>query len=365
VTPANPTTTAVTTTPIATKPGTSGPVEKALDVQAATAWTDTGIILKPGDKVSISSDGNLKFAEGVATPEGLPRTWRDVVRSLPLNAAGTGALIARIGDDPAVVPFLVGTKKEFVVSRPGRLFLGLNLGENERLDGGFKAKVQVTQPANGAEAKAADLKFDTKLFDEVPRRISDQAGGKGDMVNFILIGTVDQVKEAFASGGWVAVDKTKSDAVMHAILATVQKQSYLEMPMSELYLFGRPQDFGFARAEPVSVVQTRHHLRVWKAPFQLEGQDVWIGAATHDMGFEKDQRNGSVTHKIDPNVDLERDFVGASLTEGGAVLASSYNLPKDPIQEAKTATGGSFHSDGRVLVMQLRGAPNNANNVGH
>src|SRR3954463_6859546 len=82
VAPTSPTSTPVATTPVTTKPGASGPVEKALDVQAATAWTDTGIILKPGDKVSISGDGNLKFAEGVATPEGLPRTWRDVVRSL-------------------------------------------------------------------------------------------------------------------------------------------------------------------------------------------------------------------------------------------------------------------------------------------
>ena len=34
--------------------------------------------------------------------------------------------------------------------------------------------------------------------------------------------------------------------------------------------------------------------------------DVWVGAGTHDIGFEKDQRNGKVTHKIDPAVDGER-----------------------------------------------------------
>lgn len=111
-----------------------------------------------------------------------------------------------------------------------------------------------------------------------------------------------------------------------------------------------------ARAEPISVVQTRHHLRIWKAPFQIGGQDVWVGAATHDLGFEKDQRNGDVTHHIDPNVDDERDFVKASLTDGGGVAASTYALPKDPIKEAKTATGGSFHSEGKLVVMQLRGA---------
>jgi hypothetical protein len=176
------------------------------------------------------------------------------------------------------------------------------------------------------------------------------------MVNFVMVGPEASVKDAFAAGGWVMVDRTKEEAALHAVLSTIQKQTYLEMPMSELYLFGRPQDFGFARAEPLAVVQERHHLRVWKAPFQYNGQDVWVGAATHDIGFEKDQRNNGVTHKIDPNVDLERDFVRTSLSEGGGVDAETYVLPKDPVQDAKTATGGSFHSDGRVLILQLRPA---------
>jgi hypothetical protein len=124
--------------------------------------------------------------------------------------------------------------------------------------------------------------------------------------------------------------------------------------MSELYLFGRAQDFGYARADPVAVIATRHHLRLWKAPFEVDGQTVWAGAATHDMGFEEDQRNGKITHKIDPAVDDERAFVASSLQETGQVLGESYLEPADPVQEARTATGGSFHSDGRVLVIALR-----------
>src|SRR5207248_917414 len=82
--------------------------------------------------------------------------------------------------------------------------------------------------------------------------------------------------------------------------------SYLTMPMSQLFLFGRPQDYGWARAEPISVVRSRNHLRIWKAPFQVNGETLWIGAATHDIGFERDQRNNGITHKIDPDIDLDR-----------------------------------------------------------
>lgn len=333
------------------------PGAKELNVAASGGWVDSGISVKPGDKVTVTGSGSLQFQQsGITGPEGLARTWRDVMQALPLNSAGRGALIARIGNDQAVVPFLVGTKKEFTVTQPGRLYLGVNLANGESLDGNYKAIIHVTPAEAVNQAKPMELKFDPALLAQIPRRVTDASGGLGDMVNFVLIGSQQQVLDAFAKGGWVQVDRTKGEAVAHAILSTLQKQSYLEMPMSELYLFGRPQDYGMARAEPISVVQTRHHLRIWKAPFQINGQDVWVGSATHDMGFEKDQRNGDVTHHIDPNVDDERDFVKSSLTDGGGVAASTYAMPSNPVKDAKTATGGSFHSDGRVVVMQLTDA---------
>src|SRR3954466_8002406 len=139
----------------AKQPLVSKSFSKQLDVSATTDWTDTGADVQPGDKVIISSEGQLKFLEGMAGPEGMTRTWRGGVRTLPLNSAGTGALIGRIGDDPAVVPFLIGQKKEFTATRPGRLFLGINLGANERLNGAFKAAIQITPPDKAA-AQTAD-----------------------------------------------------------------------------------------------------------------------------------------------------------------------------------------------------------------
>jgi hypothetical protein len=133
----------------------------------------------------------------------------------------------------------------------------------------------------------------------------------------------------------------------------LSKESYLTMPMSPLYLFGRAQDFGWAHAEPIAVVASRNHLRIWKAPFTAKGQTVWVGAATHDIGFEKDQRNDNLTHKIDPDIDLERKYVEKTLSGTGLVDQVSHFLPNHPVKEAKTATGGSFHSNGEVLVLKL------------
>ena len=95
-------------------------------------------------------------------------------------------------------------------------------------------------------------------------------------------------------------------------------------------------------------------MRIWKSEETFEGRPVYVGSCTHDIGFEKDQRNNGVTHKIDPNIDLERDYLKETLTSTGLVASSTYLEPKDAVKDAKTATGGTINTDGKVLVLLLR-----------
>jgi len=250
----------------------------------------------------------------------------------------------------------------------------LNTAAQTWLSGQFGMK-SATQPAAstsategaGAAATAAvpslpalklsNSPLDSKLREDInalPRRVNDQFKNQGDMVNFVIIGNLQKVQDALTAADWHVADKDVKESVLKAALETYQKKAYLAMPMSELYLFGRVQDFGYEQAEPYAVVASRHHFRIWKAPFQWNGQDVWAGAGTHDVGFEKDQRNGKVTHKIDPAVDGERDNIGASLQKTDKIKTLTYYLPPDPVQDARNATGGGYHSDGRILVIQLQ-----------
>jgi hypothetical protein len=377
-----------------------------LDVTGSQLWTDTGVDVALGQSLSITATGSLQFADGSsAAPQGAARGWKDLLRSLPVNSAGRGALIGRIGSDDAAQPFLVGAQFTVKVRVPGRLFLGFDGTSSDTAQGSFHATIQISGSASPAPASAStpatptaasttnltsvsttassaypastssaapgnDASSSTAasssssdaaiaatlpkdLFSQVPRRITDKDGNVGDMVNFLLIGSEDQVKATFQAAGWVQVDRDVKDAILEGFVTSLSKQAYLTMPMSQLYLFGRPQDYGFAHAEPLKVVTTRHHLRVWKSTLTIGGAPVWVGAATHDMGLERDQRNGKLTHHIDPNVDDERSFVERSLTESGYVSQHTHVLPPDPIQDAKTATGGGFHSNGEVLLMWL------------
>lgn len=325
---------------------------REVDIAATQPWTDTGIDLVAGDRVIVESAGQIKYQAQFAGPEGLKRSWMDLTRSLPVNGAGAGSLVGRIGSDDAAIPFAIGARKEAVARRAGHLFLGLNQAANEAGEGSFHAKVQVF--AAGTPAPVTAAKVSPDVLQQIPRRIGDLQGNPGDMVNFMIIGSQAALAKTYADAGWMLADKDKKQAVFHALTATLEKEAYLAMPMSPLYLFGRVQDSGYEHAEPVQMVQQRHHLRIWKAPLQIEGSDVWVGAATHDIGFEKDQRNNGLTHKIDPDIDKEREYLGETLDATGEVAVLSHVTPSDPLKEAHTATGGSFHSDGQLLVIQLR-----------
>ena len=189
--------------------------------------------------------------------------------------------------------------------------------------------------------------------------MTDQAapgGNEGDLVNFVLVGNEKQVTNAFKAAGWVLPDKTNQDAVVSALIATLQKQAYVTVPMSTLFLFGRGQDYGYARAEAVKVIGERDHFRIWKTPFKgPKGETLWAGAGTHDIGIEKDQRKeNAITHKIDPAVDGERDFIAATLQQAGLVQATGYLDRPKQIKQTKTATGGEIKTDGRTLVIVLK-----------
>ena len=320
-------------------------------------WMDTGVMVTPPDHLNFTATGSLALADGrSAPPDGLTRGWRDLIRVYPSNTANSGALIGRVGDGDAAVPFLIGAGKDVDVSATGHLFLRFNLSSDLSGAGSLTVKMKLSRQEAQKSISAPDLAslLSPQLFATIPRRVGDLAGNPGDMVNFALIGGQDQVTKGFAAAGWVQVDQTTQDAVLHGLIATLSHEAYTEMPMSTLYLFGRSQDLSFARAAPLEVAAIRHHLRVWKTTELVGGEPLWVGSATHDNGFEKDQRTGGVTHHIDANVDQERDFLEQSFSAAGVLAGAAYVTPANPLTTAKTATGGSFESDGRIVVMDLR-----------
>ena len=304
-----------------------------LTVEGTSQWMDTKIDLRAGEKLQITGSGTVTYPANPSSkttapqtfgPDGLTRGWQDLIHEYAVTSGGHGALVGRLGSSDAAQPFLAGSNLVYTAPVAGRLFLGINqsLKDAGTASGSFTVKIEVLDPGTGATdaaavggpAEASISGITPALLAKLPRRVNDAQGNPGDMVNILIVGTEDQVVNAFTTAGWVHVDSSVQGTVVNALLDSFAKKDYLTMPMSTLMLFNRPQDYGFAHAEPVRVAMTRNHLRVWKSPYTVDGRQLWCVAATHDIGFERDQRNNGVTHKIDPAIDGEREYVNGTLS---------------------------------------------------
>jgi len=354
---------------LAAPPDKSAAISKSsrpyiFDVDPSKPWNDTKIDLHLGEKLRLEASVVVGYHHGKEFgPDGQQRRFGDIVRNYALPDAGHGALIGRVGAGEGVQPLLIGESLEFEAPVAGRLYLGLNQSakDAENASGNFHVKIEtagaatalpagLVRPAIGAIAAISHT-----LFDELPRRVTDHGGKLGDMVNVLLIGYKDQVLDIFKGAGWVEVDSSVEGTVLSALSDTLARKDYLTLPMSKLYLFGRSQDYGLVHAQPVKVAKSRHHLRLWKSTYEIDGRPLWCVAATRDIGFERDKRFKILpTHKIDPNVDEEREYVNATLSSTGLVAESAHIKPSQPVTDARTASGEEFHSDGQELVVVLR-----------
>ena len=351
--------------PVTAAASAAGPekrISKNFTLKGDSDWIDTGIDVASGEHVVATAKGTMRYANAKEDngPDGLPRGFKDLLRILPFNAAGRGALIGRVGDAEVAQPFLLGAFHDVAIPVGGRLSITINQSKSDTGDGSYNVRIEIIATDKNSSATFTVAKsvtalpgVDDSLFEKIPRRIADKAGNPGDMVNFLILGSETAMQNVFTAAGWVKVDSDVQNTILHGLVSSLAKESYLTMPMSQLYLFGRSQDYGWAHAEPIDVVRSRNHLRLWKAAFTVNSETLWVGAATHDIGFERDERNNGLTHKIDPDIDLERDYVEKTLCGTGLVTQVFHFLPRNPMQGANTATGGSFHSNGQVLILKL------------
>ena len=96
-----------------------------ITVQANQPWTATGITVRKGQTVTLSTSGEIQLSANVndvAGPGG-SKTGRTAANA-PFPKAPAGALIGRIGPNGGI--FSIGASTSFVMPADGVLFLGIN-----------------------------------------------------------------------------------------------------------------------------------------------------------------------------------------------------------------------------------------------
>ncbi len=192
-------------------------------------------------------------------------------------------------------------------------------------------------------------------FPAYPKITHTQSGANGDPINVLFVGRKDQIRQSFHQAGWLIPDPITPQTSAKIAADSLAHRSYPTAPVSNLYVFGRVQDLAFEK--PTNDVQNRGHIRIWQTGALINGQSVWVGAASYDSGIELSSTNHLPTHHIAPTVDLERNTVGADLEKTGLVKEESYGAFTPPILYARNGGGDYYASDGDVLVINYTQAP--------
>lgn len=186
----------------------------------------------------------------------------------------------------------------------------------------------------------------------LPKRTTTRHHTKGDPINIAIVGTEAELDAAMHAAGWVVADRATRASDIAIAKSVLLDRPDSTAPVSQLYLFSRPQDFAFER-EVGGSARSRHHVRFWLADgVQHDNRPVWMGDATFDLraGVTRDLHP---THHIAPDVDQERDTLVANLTAARQV-ATVFTVSGMGIRvESHNGEGDRFDTDGEIDVMVL------------
>ena len=183
----------------------------------------------------------------------------------------------------------------------------------------------------------------------VPQAVNRAGTRTGDPINLVFLGTGPELDAAFEAAGWELAGRGTAKALAKEITAILLGRRSYEAPVSTEYFEGRPQDVAWELSGPTARI--RHHLRIWLLD-SIAG--VWVGSAIKDVGVLVRPFTGTATHRVDPDADVERDFIVSALAASGcADLVDFIPLP-GAVRSGRDISRQTFFTDGRAAVVRLR-----------
>lgn len=203
-----------------------------------------------------------------------------------------------------------------------------------------------------------------EALENLPCCTVDKDGeNQGDPLNLVLIGEPRDIYYAVLRAAWDETEVVSAESGWKTAMSFLTGGEYRYSPVSSLYLFGRSQDVALQKIR--DNIHERNHFRIWLAPMSFNGQSVWIGQISRDIGV-RFTRKTITTHKIDPDVDETREYlvenlaynqVIAKIAYVGGVGAASIDEPRSNL------TGDPYYTDGLRVVLWFSRDPVDLDNI--
>lgn len=181
----------------------------------------------------------------------------------------------------------------------------------------------------------------------------------GDPLNLVVVGDTNDIVPAMVRRGWRATEVIWSAAIRRTINSFLRGERYLYSPISPLYVFGRKQDVGWQKAR--ATINERNHMRFWLSPIRFQGQKVFVGQISRDIGVKFTLKSPTIsTHVIDPDVDEARRYFVEDMAYSQALARHGYVegvgvVP--PQKPKKNLVGDPYYTDGLRVVLFFDSRP--------
>jgi len=200
----------------------------------------------------------------------------------------------------------------------------------------------------------------------LPCCVTNKDGDRnGDPLNLVVVGGFDDVLPAFVRRGWRPTEQKWTGSITKMITSGLSGERYAYAPISDLYFFGRAQDFALQKAR--DTIHQRNHLRLWLSSMRYLGKQVWVGQISRDIGSRLTLHSPTLTtHKIDPDVDEARGALGEDMAYSQGLTKIGYATgvgaaPRDAPRE--NLTTDPYYTDGFRLVLVFDRAPTSLDEI--
>ena len=264
------------------------------------------------------------------------------------NRAGQRLAFAAMGHPAAIAPLFAVETAFFHFPEPE---IDYGIGTEIEVAVDFPEELGRVMPCPDGASPTWDEEMQLRaLVADIPEW--SYAGGQPqDPVTLLYVGSNDEIHAAFAAAGWTGSREHSTATRLKVMRAIAENRAFPDAPMRTLYLDGEEADLSFQKA--LDTFEKRDHLRIWQRPeAEWGGSTVWASAATRDVSPGFSMRPFGFAHRIENDVDLERERVVHDLRFTGCVDRVDYVERMDEFGGGHAARRGIL-SDGRVAVVFL------------
>lgn len=246
--------------------------------------------------------------------------------------------MVKIGKGPKILPFVKKKKTSIALIFAALLIYSVSVF--------YYQPELMTVNAPVVERTVGDVE---EIFSSQDLKFTETlSGAKQEPLSFIIFAKDDEELIAlFDRAGWSLADRINLHTTIKTAKTAINKKSYHTAPMTPSFWNLEVHNFGFEKATDANNIRQRHHARFWRTKYKTEdGLQIYVGTASLDIGIK-----WGITHIISPDIDTERDYLLADLTQANPEIEYVKKSFVDPVL-GQNFVGDQFFSDGQVYFLK-------------